>query len=194
MTTVTIRPTASNHDARQATTTVTLTDANIALTSGNHWIGLYLPSVTVPQGATVTATLNYMAAGTDTTSDMAWLVQDSMTPAVFTTTASDISNRTTVAALSVTDAASGLSTSAYRQVDITTLIQNRISDGSWASGNAIVLVGDATPSSNLSVRVYDNGDINTYWFVTIDYADGQPMVARARLVPGMRRRHGHQGW
>lgn len=24
--------------------------------------------------------------------------------------------------------------------------------------------------------------------------DGQPMVARARLVPGMRRPHGHQGW
>lgn len=25
-------------------------------------------------------------------------------------------------------------------------------------------------------------------------ATGQPMVARARQVPGMRRRHGHQGW
>lgn len=183
MTTVTIRPTASNHDARQATTTVTLTDANIALTSGAHWIGLYLPSVTVPQGVTVTATLNYMAAGTGTTSDMAWLVQDSMTPAVFTTTASDISNRSTVAALSVTDAASGLSTSAYRQVDISTLIQNRISNGSWASGNNIVLVGDANPSSNLSVRAYDNGDINTYWFVTITYSDATAvpvMVAQYR--------------
>lgn len=187
MTTLTIRPTASDHDARQATTTVTLNDANIALTSGNHWIGLFLPSVTVPQGTTLTsAVLNYMAAGTGTTSDMAWLVQDSLTPAVFTTAASDISNRSTVAALSVTDAASGLSTVAYRQVDITTLIQNRISNGSWASGNNIVLIGDATPSSNLSVRAYDNGNIAQYWFVTIDYTVASGLTLQAMYYAEMR--------
>lgn len=35
-----------------------------------------------------------------------------------------------------------------------------------------------------------------YVSITIDYteASGQPMIARARAVPGMRRPHGHQGW
>lgn len=31
--------------------------------------------------------------------------------------------------------------------------------------------------------------------ITVDYSEGgQPAVARARYVPGMRRPHGHQGW
>jgi hypothetical protein len=31
-------------------------------------------------------------------------------------------------------------------------------------------------------------------YTPVATGDGQPMVARARLVPGMRRPHGHQGW
>lgn len=31
-------------------------------------------------------------------------------------------------------------------------------------------------------------------YTPVATGDGQPMVARARLVPGMRRAHGHQGW
>lgn len=31
-------------------------------------------------------------------------------------------------------------------------------------------------------------------YTPVDTGDGQPAAARARLIPGMRRPHGHQGW
>jgi hypothetical protein len=41
-------------------------------------------------------------------------------------------------------------------------------------------------------------DVTTFYaeitYTPVATGDGQPMVARARLVPGMRRPHGHQGW
>ena len=58
MTLLTVNPTASAHDVREASGTMSLT-SNV-LTSGAHWVGLFLPSVTVPVGATInSATLYY---------------------------------------------------------------------------------------------------------------------------------------
>ena len=51
MTLLTVNPTASAHDVREASGTMSLT-SNV-LTSGAHWVGLFLPSVTVPVGATI---------------------------------------------------------------------------------------------------------------------------------------------
>ena len=64
MTLITINPSASNHDARQAAGPVTLTGA-VTIVGASQWGGLLLPSVGVPAGATInSATLYYQSTST----------------------------------------------------------------------------------------------------------------------------------
>jgi hypothetical protein len=60
MTTITLNPSASNHDASQDGSGVVTLTGELKATAGTHWIGLLLPGVTVPVGATInSATLYY---------------------------------------------------------------------------------------------------------------------------------------
>jgi hypothetical protein len=60
MTTITLNPSASNHDASQDGSGVVTLTGELKATAGTHWLGLLLPGVTVPVGATInSATLYY---------------------------------------------------------------------------------------------------------------------------------------
>ena len=65
MTTLTINPSASSHDALENNLgAVTLTD-EIRLTAATAWGGLFLPNVTIPAGSTINgATWFYEASAT----------------------------------------------------------------------------------------------------------------------------------
>ena len=109
MTTITINPSASNHDAWQAGTNVMTLTGEVRLTAATAWGGLFLSNVTIPAGSTInSATLFYEASAT-THDDPAltWYAAATDSAAVFSTTNSDISGRSRTTA-SAADSATGI--------------------------------------------------------------------------------------
>ena len=177
MTTVTINPSASNHDAWQdAAGAVTLT-GEVRVSAGTAWAGLFLPSVAVPAGTTITsATLYYKAtSGVHDDPDVDWYAQAADTAAVFTTTASSISSRSRTTA-KTQDTAVGIGTANWHAVDVTAPLQEVFSRGGWASGNNAALIGDGrSGSSEIWLGSYDGGG-GIVWYVEIVYSAFSPAV------------------
>ena len=167
MTLLTVNPSASNHDAKQATSAMTLTGV-VSVVGAAQWAGLLLPGVTVPAGATVnSATLYYKA--TSTAHDipaLVWYAQDVDSAAAFTTTDNNIDTRPRTAA-STSDSATDIGTAAYRTVDVTAQIAAVVGRGGWASGNNIALLGDGQTGVDLWIASWDTG--TDVWYVEIDY-------------------------
>ena len=157
MTTVTINPSASNHDARQASGPVTLT-GTMTIAGASQWLGLLLPSVAVPFGSNInSATLYYKATSTDHDDPaINWYAQNADTAAVFATTDNDIVDRPRTTAF-VADSASAIGTSAYRAINITPLIAAVTARAGWASGNNIALIADGLTGVDLWMASYDTG-------------------------------------
>lgn len=169
MTLLTINPSASSHDGREASGGAMTLTSNIVLTSSLHWAGLILPNVTVPPGSTINAATKLYYKSWDAARDdpdIIWYAQDADDAAVLTTTNFDITNRTRTTA-SVTDSATAIGTSSYRQINIQSLIAEVVARGGWASGNDIALIGDAQGGCTLEIATYDIG--SSIWYVEIDY-------------------------
>ena len=180
MTTITINPSASNHDAWQGTAGAMTLTGEVRVASGIAWGGLLLPSVAVPVGATInSATLYYQASAT-THDDpgQTWYAQAADDAGVFTTTTSDISSRPRTTA-SVADAATGIGNTTYRSVDVTGPLAEVFGRTGWASGNDAALLADNT-GGDLWIRSYDGG--TGIWYVVIDYTSG--MNGAAALTTG----------
>ena len=102
----------------------------------------------------------------------------------------------------VTWSASDIGTGWKTSPDIKTVIQEIIDRAGWPlTGGGypplpyltLIIKGNSS-SSFIRIRSYD-GDSSQAAKLTIEYeAAGQPAIARGRLVPGMRRPHGSQGW
>ena len=167
MTLLTVNPSASNHDAKQATAAMTLTGV-VSVAGASQWAGLLLPGVTVPAGATVnSATLYYKATSTaHDTPALVWYAQDVDSAAAFTTTDNNIDTRPRTAA-STSDSATDIGTAAYRTVDVTAQIAAVVGRGGWASGNNIALLGDGQTGVDLWIASWDTG--TDVWYVEIDY-------------------------
>ena len=180
MTTITVNPSASNHDAWQGTAGAITLTGEVRVASGIAWGGLLLPSVAVPAGATInSATLYYQASAT-THDDpgQTWYAQAADDAGVFTTTTSDISSRPRTTA-SVADAATGIGNTTYRSVDVTGPLAEVFGRTGWASGNDAALLADNT-GGDLWIRSYDGG--TGIWYVTIVYTSG--MNGAATLTTG----------
>ena len=168
MTTLTINPSASSHDAWETGAgAVTLTD-EIKLTAATAWGGLFLPNVTIPAGSTINGATWFYEASATTHDDPAFTLyaQAIDSAAAFTTTTSDISSRSRTTA-NVSDSATGIGNTAYRSLTITTLIAEVAGRGGWVSGNNMALIIDATTGIDLWIRSYDSG--GHVWYVEIDY-------------------------
>ena len=167
MTLLTVNPSASNHDAKQATSAMTLTGV-VSVAGASQWAGLLLPGVTVPAGATVnSATLYYKATSTvHDTPALVWYAQDVDSAAAFTTTDNNIDTRPRTAA-GTSDSATDIGTAAYRAVDVTAQIAAVVGRGGWASGNNIALLGDGQTGVDLWIASWDTG--TDVWYVEIDY-------------------------
>ena len=197
MTVQTIYPTASSHDAWESGAgAMTLID-EIKVTAGTAWAGLLAAAVAATKLATInSATLYYQAsATTHDDPDINWYAQAADTAAVFTTGASDITSRSRTTAVTA-DTATGIGNTTYRSVNVTAQVAEVVGRTGWVSGNNLALLGDARSGAcDLWMRSYDSG--GAVWYLEINYTEpsaGQPMAARGRQVPGMRRPHGHQGW
>jgi hypothetical protein len=171
MTTVTINPSASNHDARQASGPVTLT-GTMTIVGASQWLGLLLPSVGVPFGSNINSATLYYKATSTSHDDPAinWYAQNADTAAVFATTDNDIVDRPRTTAF-VADSASAIGTSAYRAINITPLIAAVTARAGWASGNNIALIADGLTGVDLWIASYDTG--SDIWYVEIDYTANQ---------------------
>jgi hypothetical protein len=172
MTTITLNPSASNHDASQdGTGAVTLT-GHLVATAGTHWLGLLLPGVTVPVGATINSATLYYKPYSTTRDDPGfnWYAEASDSAAVFTTTGSSISSRSRTAAVTG-DTATNIGTGSYRTVDVTAQVDEVTSRSGWASGNNIGLIGDAAAAADIWINSYDTGA--NVWYVEIDYTAGR---------------------
>jgi hypothetical protein len=171
MTTITINPSASNHDASQdGTGAVTLTGYLVA-TAGTHWLGLLLPGVTVPVGATINSATLYYKPYSTTRDDPGfnWYAEASDSASVFTTTGSSISSRSRTTAVTG-DTATNIGTGSYRTVDVTAQVDEVTTRAGWASGNNIALIADASGAADIWILSYDSG--SGIWYVEIDYTAG----------------------
>lgn len=178
MTVQTIIPAASNHDADQANTTMSLTGTTNAV-GPSSWVGLLLAAVVATTGDTInSATLYYKSTSTSHDDPVInWYAQAADHPGVFTTTASDISNRPRGTAV-VADSATAIGTTTYRAINIKTLIEEAIARTGRVTGNNIALIGDGLAGSDLWMGSYDNGAVR--WYVEIDYTAGVAIGAIMR--------------
>ena len=130
----------SADDAYQSTTTVSLT-ASMYITSTTRYIGVRFPNVTVPQGATInssTLTVNVVTTNErDTPNGSTWYGELSSNAAAFTTTASDITNRPLTSANLVWSGSS--IGSGDHNLTVTSLVQEIVNQGGWASGNCATM-------------------------------------------------------
>jgi type IV pilus assembly protein PilY1 len=172
MTTITLNPSASNHDASQDGSGVVTLTGEVKATAGTHWIGLLLPGVTVPVGATINSATLYYKPYNTTHDDPAlnWYGEAADNAAAFTTTSSSISSRSRTTAVTG-DTATGIGTGSYRSVDVTAQVDEVTSRSGWASGNNIGLIGDAAAAADIWINSYDTGA--NVWYVEIDYTAGR---------------------
>ena len=184
MTTLTINPSASAHDAWEAGTNVMTLTGEVRITAATAWGGLFLPNVTIPAGSTINSATVYYEASATTHDDpvLTWWMQNADTAAVFSTTNGDITGRPRTTA-NASDSATGIGNTAYRSVNITTLAAEVVARGGWASGNNMALLLDGGTGIDLWIRSYDTG--GDIWYVEFDYtapsSGAWPRVARSRL-------------
>jgi hypothetical protein len=162
---------ASSDDARENSGTVGLTAGTINTSGLNQRLGFRFTNVTVPQGATVTATgfgLYLTTTTADSPANATIHGHDTDNAATFTTSTNNISNRTLTTAShtyssSLTDVGVG-----YWGVDITSVIQEIIDRPGWASGNSIVIIVRGATGTNMTVQTWD-GDPDNAAYLDINY-------------------------
>lgn len=204
MTTLNYQVGASGDDGWQnAGGTVDITGAVLGnLTTGSMWAGARFAGIAVAQGAdsdVISATFQLYvvnATNDDLNADIYGEAADDA--ASYVASSNNISGRsltTSKTTVTQTGIASGGGT--WFSIDVTAQVREIVNRAGWASGNALAIIIDCLGSGNqFSARTWDHaGGLGPK--LDIEYVasgTGQPMVARARLVPGMRRPHGHQGW
>lgn len=147
---------ASSDDAKQSGTTVTLTDAPIALTAGTHLAGLRFPNCPIPNGASISSavlTLELTAGSTDP-GDLVIYGEDIDDAPTFTTGSNNISGRTLTTA-NVTWAAGALGGGDRNSPDLAAIVAEITTRAGYAAGNDMALILDATASTTFRFTPYD---------------------------------------
>lgn len=187
MSTVTIQVAASADDARNLFTNGAFNSNNVSYRLGDDagsdaWCGWRWLSVTVPQGATInSATLDLFssATGMGTTALAIFYGELSANAVTFAnTTAGKPEGRTRTTAnvtKSLTVATWNASSGFGKElVDVTTLVQEIVNQGTWASGNALVLTGHnngSAASNNIGFSTFDSAAARGAK-LNIDYTSG----------------------
>jgi hypothetical protein len=136
-------------------------------TNDYYYVGCRFLNVTIAQGTTITsATFSLFGTAYSSPGTIKFKVsgQLSANPITFSTTTGNLSttNRPRTTANVVWDQKTV--TAAYQAVDITTVVQEIINQGAFASGNAIVIIVevDATTTSGewQDYSSFDNADVN----------------------------------
>lgn len=197
-TTVNTQVAASTDDAFEGSTgTMSLAASTIgAITTGNQWAGFRM-QLNVPQGKVIdSATFQMYSVGTTNDTLVADLYGQAADDATtFTNSSGNISGRArTTAKTSVNAVDVGVG---WYSVDLTSVIQKIVNRPGWVANNYVVIILDGLTGIAWNCRAYD-GTPSEAAKLSVTYSDpggaGQPTIARARQVPGMRRPHLRQGW
>ena len=162
---------ASADDAKQSATAMSLT-ASMSVTSATHYLGVRFQNVTVSQGATInsaTLTVSVPSTAFDTPNGVTWYGELATNAAAFTTTASDITNRALTSATLVwsgSDIGTG-----DKALTVTSIAQEIVNQGGWASGNAMALLLYGVASCAIQVTDY-NTSTTLCARLAIDYTEG----------------------
>lgn len=146
-----------------------LSNNSLIASFNNYHIAMRFQNVTIPPGSTVTAAVLHVFAESSSYDDPngTFYGEAADNPGAFSTTSSDISNRTKTTA-SVGWATTAIGTGDSASPDLSAIIQEIIDRGGWSSGNALVVMFKASTSSpNLRIRSYDYGSNIPY--ISIDY-------------------------
>ncbi len=190
---------ASADDGIEIGGTVTLNGTNGVVSAAARYAGFSFETAGDPvaQGAVISSaifTYRPTALSSDDP-DMTAKGHKVTNSAQYSTAANDISSRysTNPTTASVVDVGSAVGVGP-RDVDVTGIVQELVNQVGWGSSSRIGLIFRGNSgSANGSMVFFDNG--SNFATLTVVVADaGQPMAARGRLVPGMRRPHGSQGW
>lgn len=178
MASVTLYPTASNHDAREVFGgTVTLNDTYFILNAGTQWAGLWVDAtahVASFPGKITAATLRYKPTSTAFDSpNLNWYGNDADTAAVFTTAASSISTRALTTA-TTSDSAANVGTG-FREVDVTAIVEEITDRPGWTG--PICLIIDCIAGSDLRLTAFDNG--SNFWELGVSYSVANLLQIRA---------------
>lgn len=175
MTTLNLQVGASSDDAFQATDdTVNITFIALTVDASTEHVGLRFTNVTIPSGAMISdARLTVKIV--DSTSDEPkhrLRGQLAANPGTFTTTSNNIDSRArTTAQVDWNVADLGATTDSLWEwgspngsptsgANLSSIIQEIINQGGWASGNAVVLIYEQIApddaARDLAIRTYDN--------------------------------------
>ncbi len=164
--TVSTRIAQSSDDAEQTVSSgsVTITSGTLNVprsTTATQLDGLRFQNITILQGATITnATIQFTANNSDTSTTINALIRGeaATNAATFAATNNNISSRATTSASvawsSIGSWTSGATTNATTP-DLTTVVQEIVNQGGWASGNSMsFIISDNSSTSGTQRRAY----------------------------------------
>ena len=138
--TMTVNITQSSDDATEQRSVVdtTSTTLNLASTSNAITTGLRFQNITIPRYATIDSAVLVLTANSNKSGTVTFTVraEESVNPATYQTTISDISGRNYSAGVSWT-AGSWFSGTSYTSQELKSIVQPLVDNGSWQSGNAM---------------------------------------------------------
>jgi len=186
----------SNSDAAQsgAGGTVDVTGGALNANSDNNYIGLIFGGFSAAAGNVITAAALDLYFTSGSFDDPRVTLRSTTGVAIGGWSATNylISTQPMTAA-SVDWTAVGIGTGWKTTPDIKSVIQEVADQPGW-NGVIVIIIQGIDSSSFMRIRSYD-GDSAQAAKLTVYYeTSGQPAIARARLIPGMRRPHGSQGW
>ncbi|MHC4107028.1 MAG: hypothetical protein ACYSTY_02970, partial [Planctomycetota bacterium] len=144
-TTIDVRVDASSDDAEQSGSSMDLTSGGLDF--GDNELGMRFKGIPIAQGSTITnAYVEFVSEQNDSTStDITFWGEDIDDAPTFTSSANNITNRTTTTASvpwnSVPNWNSG---NTYQSPDLSTIIQEIVDRPGWVSGNDLVILSNAT--------------------------------------------------
>lgn len=156
MATLSVQIAASSDDANQSGTTMDLTSTNVNVNAANQYGGFRFTGLTIPAGSTIDVcyiTFNFPSGSFDEPNVTFW-GELAANPGTYTTTASDITNRTKTTA-SVAWQPGNLGIGLHNSPSLVTIMQEIIDQGGWASGNAAAIMVYGGTGSLFRVTGYD---------------------------------------
>ena len=133
-------------------------DTSAGYSGGTQKIGLRFNTLNVPQGATITnATIVFRAVAADSpntntgATSLTLRGQAADNPTTFTSTAWDITNRSTTTASVAWSPAAWTAGADYSTPDLKTIVQEIVNRAGWASGNSMAFIVTGTGSRSAEV-------------------------------------------
>ncbi|MHC4676590.1 MAG: glycoside hydrolase family 78 protein, partial [Planctomycetota bacterium] len=152
-----------------------------------QWIGMRFQNILVPQGATITNAYVQFAADTANSgaTNLTVYGEDIGTAPTFTSTASNISSRTRTSATVSWDNVPAWNSPPPREQgvnqrtpNISSIIEEIVGRGDWASGNDLVIIIDGTVGSEREAESWNgangHGNLSLAPYIHIEYSVAPP--------------------